>query len=62
MIGAGEEEFIAFTSHQPFLGSLVAHLTGAHVDFKKAACSVVGWADGTWTLRRHYPPSELRGG
>jgi phosphohistidine phosphatase len=61
MIGAGEEEAIAFTSHQPFLGSLVARLTGAHLDIKKASCTVVDWQGSGWTLRRHFPPAELRG-
>jgi phosphohistidine phosphatase len=58
--GAGANEILAFTSHQPLLGDLVAHLTGAAVDMKKAACSVVAWDGQGWALDAHLLPSELR--
>ncbi len=61
MIGAGEDEAIAFTSHQPFLGSLLAYLTNSHLDIKKASCAVVEWQGSGWTLRRHFNPAEPRG-
>ena len=61
MTGAGAEERLAFTSHEPFLSSLVARLTGRRIDVKKASCTVVEWMDGGWRFVRHYAPSELRG-
>jgi phosphohistidine phosphatase len=61
MGGAGETECLAFTSHEPFLSSLVAQLTGRRIEVKKASCTVVEWMGGGWRFVRHYAPSELRG-
>ncbi|HJU82893.1 MAG TPA: histidine phosphatase family protein [Holophagaceae bacterium] len=61
MTGAREDEVLGFTSHQPFLGSLLAQLTGRHLEIKKASCAVVDWQGSGWTLRRFFTPSELRG-
>ena len=61
MQGAKEDEAIAFTSHQPLLGDLVARLTGRHLDIKKASCTVVEWNGSGWVVRKHFTPSELRG-
>ncbi len=61
MIGAGEDEVLAFTSHQPFLGDLVALLTGRELEIKKASCTLVEWMGSGWRFRRHFPPAELRG-
>lgn len=59
--GAGEDEILAFTSHQPLLGDLVARLTGRHLEIKKASCTVVDWNGSGWIFRKHLTPSELRG-
>ncbi len=61
MIGAGEDEVIAFTSHEPFLSSLIHHLTGQYLDVKKASCTVIEWRSGGWEFKRHFKPAELRG-
>jgi phosphohistidine phosphatase SixA len=61
MIGAGEDECIAFTSHQPFLGDLIARLTSRHVEVKKASCTVIEWQGSGWRWIKHFTPSELRG-
>lgn len=61
MRGAGEDEVIAFTSHQPLLGDLIARLTGRYLDIKKASCTVVEWNGSGWAFRKHFTPSELRG-
>jgi phosphohistidine phosphatase len=61
MRGAGEDEVIAFTSHQPLLGDLIARLTGRYFDIKKASCTVVDWNGSGWVFRKHLTPSELRG-
>lgn len=61
MTGAGEDECLAFTSHEPFLSTLIAHLTGRHLAVKKASCTVVEWMGGGWRFKRHHPPAELRG-
>lgn len=59
---ARENEVLALTSHQPFLGDLVFQLTGRSVEVKKASCTVVRWDEGRWTFVRHFPPAELRSG
>lgn len=61
MGGAGADERLAFTSHEPFLSSLVAQLTGRRIDVKKASCTEIEWLGGGWRFVRHYPPAELRG-
>ena len=61
MRGAREDEVIAFTSHQPLVGELVARLTGRYLDIKKASCTVVEWNGSGWVFRKHFTPSELRG-
>ena len=61
IIGAGEDEIIAFTSHEPFLSSLIRHLTGQHLDVKKASCTVIEWTGEGWEFQRHFKPAELRG-
>ena len=61
MRGAGEDEVIAFTSHQPLLGDLIARMTGLHLDIKKASCTVVAWNESGWVFRKHLTPGELRG-
>ena len=61
MRGAGEDEILAFTSHQPLLGDLVARMTGRYLDIKKASCTVVEWNGSGWIFRKHFTPSELRG-
>ena len=61
MVGAGENEIIAFTSHEPFLSSLIRHLTGENLNVKKASCTVIRWTGGGWKFKRHFKPAELRG-
>jgi phosphohistidine phosphatase len=61
MTGAGEDECIAFTSHEPFLSCLIEHLTGCRLDVKKASCTVLEWMGSGWRFKRHHPPAELRG-
>ena len=61
MKGAGEDEVIAFTSHQPLLGDLIARMTGRHLDIKKASCTVIEWNGSGWVFRKHFTPSDLRG-
>jgi phosphohistidine phosphatase SixA len=51
----------ALVSHEPFLSSLVRHLTGAEVEMKKTSCCVLHWHDGRFTLAAHFTPAELRG-
>ncbi len=60
MRGAGEDERIAITSHQPFLGLLIAQLTGRDLEIKKASCTVLEWMGGGWRFKHHYTPSQLR--
>ncbi len=59
--GAGEDERIAITSHQPFLADLIAHLTGRDLEIRKASCTVVEWMGSGWRYKNHYTPSQLRG-
>ena len=61
VINAGADEIIALTSHEPFLSSLIAHLTGQHLDVKKASCTVIVWTGRGWQFDRHFKPAELRG-
>ena len=61
MIGAGEEEILAFISHQPFLGDLVELLTGQHLAIRNASCTVIEWMGSGWRFQRHFSPDELRG-
>lgn len=61
MLGAGEDEILAFTSHQPFLGDLVPALTGRTVDVKNASCTVVSWMGSGWRFTTHFSPAQLRG-
>jgi hypothetical protein len=61
MIGAGGDEVIAFTSHQPFLGDLIQHLTGRSVEVRNACCTVVEWLGSGWRFKVHFSPTELRG-
>ena len=60
MAEARDEDMVALVGHQPFLGDLVARLTGRAVEVKKASCTVLRWADGAWTFERHLPPADLR--
>lgn len=60
MVEARDEDVVALIGHQPFLGGLVAHLTGRVVEVKKASCTVVRWADGAWTFELHLAPADLR--
>ena len=62
MAGLGEGEVVALTSHQPFLGDLVLHLTGRSAEVKKASCTVLRWRDGAWAFERQLAPAELRSG
>ena len=62
MRGAGEDEILAFTSHQPLLGDLIARMTGRYLEIKKAGCTVIEWKGSGWALRKHFTPSELRDG
>ncbi len=57
---AGPQEVFVLVSHQPFLGDLVFHLAGIHLEVKKASCTVLVWEAGVWRFERHYQPSELR--
>lgn len=61
VINAGRTEMIAITSHEPFLSSLTAQLTGQHLDVKKASCTVIGWTGDGWKFEQHFKPAELRG-
>ena len=58
---AGENEIIAITSHEPFLSSLIRHLTAQHFDVKKASCTVIEWTGEGWQFKQHLKPAELRG-
>lgn len=60
MTGAGAHEIIAFTSHQPFLSTLIGQLTGQHLDVKKASCTVIEWTGHDWKFKQHFKPAELR--
>ena len=51
---------LAIISHQPFLGELIYQLTGDNIEIKKASCTVVARKDGTWSLKGHFAPSDLR--
>lgn len=57
--GAGEDEILAFTSHQPFLGALLLRLVREHLSFRQASCAVVIWDGAGFALERHYLPEEL---
>ena len=59
--GAEDGETVVLVSHEPFLSSLVLHLTGAEVEMKKTACSVLSWKGGRFDLEVHFTPAELRG-
>lgn len=61
VINAGGNEIIAITSHEPFLSSLIDHLTGQHLDVKKASCTVIEWTSEGWKFKQHFKPAELRG-
>ena len=61
MLGAGEEETLAFTSHQPFLGDLVQHLTGHLVQVKNDCCIVIEWMGSGWRFKVQFSPAQLRG-
>ena len=56
-----EPHTLALVSHEPFLSSLVHHLTGAEVEFKKASCCVLRWKEGRFELEAAFEPAELRG-
>jgi phosphohistidine phosphatase len=58
---AGPFETLALVSHEPFLSSLVEHLTGRLVEMKKASCAVVHWTGGRFELGAHFSPAQLRG-
>ncbi len=60
-INAGRKENIAITSHEPFLSSLIRHLTGQHLDVKKASCTIIEWTGDGWKFQQHFRPAELRG-
>ncbi len=55
-----EDEVVALTSHQPFLGDLVFRLAKRAVEVKKASCTVLRWQDGAWSFARHFAPADLR--
>jgi phosphohistidine phosphatase len=59
MRGAGADECIAFTSHQPFLADLIHRLSGRDVEVKKASCTVVRFKEGAFQVEGHYGPKEL---
>ncbi len=61
VINAGQSEIIAITSHEPFLSSLIHHLTGQFLDVKKASCTVIEWTGSGWNFKQHLKPAELRG-
>ncbi|MBS1785602.1 MAG: histidine phosphatase family protein [Acidobacteria bacterium] len=61
MRGAGEDEVLAFTSHQPLLGTLIARMTGRFLDIKQASCTVIEWKGSGWMFRKHFTAAELRG-
>ena len=61
VVNAGENELIAFTSHEPFLSSLIRQLTAQHFNVKKASCTVIEWTGEGWQFERHFKPAELRG-
>ncbi len=61
VINANKNEMIAITSHEPFLSSLIRHLTGQHLDVKKASCTVIEWTGEGWQFKQHLKPAELRG-
>jgi phosphohistidine phosphatase len=58
---AGPFETIALVSHNPFVSDLVARLTGACPEMKKAACAVLHWNGGRFELAAHFSPAQLRG-
>lgn len=57
---AEEGETLAFVGHNPFLPSLVEHLTGHYADMKKASCTVVHWDGVHFSFAAHLSPAELR--
>lgn len=61
LVGAGTDEVIAFTSHQPLLGDLLHHLTGEVLDMRNACCAVVEWLEGRWRFQAHWSAEQLRG-
>ncbi len=62
MRGAGAEERIAFTSHQPFLADLIHRLSGQDLEVKKASCTVVRFKEGAFRVEGHYGPKDLIAG
>lgn len=59
MRGAGTDECLAFTSHQPLLAELIHRLTGRDIEVKKASCTVVSFEGGVFRFERHLSPKEL---
>jgi phosphohistidine phosphatase len=57
---AGPDATLAVVSHEPFLSSLVDHLTGREVEMRKASCCVLHWQDGRFVFAEHFSPAQLR--
>jgi phosphohistidine phosphatase len=49
-------------SHEPFLSSLIRHLTKRSLDLKKASCTVLHWNGTGFEFASHFTPAELREG
>ena len=60
MAEARSGDVFVLVGHQPFLGDLIFHLSGHHLDVKKASCTVLHWEQGAWRFERQYQPVELR--
>lgn len=55
-------DVLALVSHEPFLSSLVRHLTRRSLELKKASCTVLHWDGKTLEFAAHFTPAELREG
>lgn len=55
-----EFDVLALVSHEPFLSTLVRHLTRRSLELKKASCTVLHWDGKALAFAAHFTPAELR--
>jgi phosphohistidine phosphatase len=55
-----EFDVLALVSHEPFLSTLVRHLTRRSLAVKKASCTVLHWDGKAFEFAAHFTPAELR--